>query len=108
MLTKTIKYSIIIFISGFIIFAIIQGLTKRDESYVIVDANYKLQLDQDILFQRYSGLILLFCSITSTVFTGFALAKKKSQFAISLFLLQLLASFFISYVIFISLTAFWI
>ena len=89
------------------IFVIIQSLTKRNESYVVADANYNLQLGKDILLQRYSALILLFSSGASTIFTGFALTKRKSKFIISLFLLQLLTSLFISYSLFLGLTAFW-
>jgi hypothetical protein len=105
-LTKPIRYSLIIFIAGFIVFSIIQGLTSHDESVVVLDKDYMNQLNADMTIKRLGGLVLVLCCLTATSLTGYSLTKKTSTALYFLFGLQLVISILIIYIFFLALTSF--
>jgi hypothetical protein len=78
-LTKPIRYSLIIFVAGLIVFSIMQGLTSNDESFVVLDKDYMNQLDTDITIKRFGGLVLILCCLTATTLTGYSLTKEKGN-----------------------------
>jgi hypothetical protein len=105
-MTRQIKYSLLIFIAGFILFAIIHALTTHDDSFVIVDKEYLKRLDRDITIKYYGGFILIVSCLAGTALSGYSLTKKSSKIIFLLFGLQLVTSLLIIYVLFLASTSF--